>query len=70
MVEPDDLNAIKWLLVAILVGVSIIVVSFAVLASVSILSFRLLKENKRGSLGSPVVSLPPPQTPPHSDPPY
>ena len=45
-----ELITIKWLLVAILVCVLIIAISFAVIAVISIFGYGLIKENQRGAV--------------------
>lgn len=45
-----ELTTIKWLLIAILICVLVIAVSFAVIAAVSLIGFGILKENQKGAV--------------------
>ena len=50
MVTPSDIETIKWLLVAILILIVIIALSFGIIAVVSWFSYGLVKESQKGAV--------------------
>lgn len=50
MVAPSDIETIKWLLVAILIFIVIIALSFSIIAVVFWFSYGLMKESQNGAV--------------------